>query len=75
MRRCIRRDADFIVTTEKDAVRFPKPHELDVEVYFLRIEVDILSGAEYWEKLLSRTCDQPSPVDPLLAFEKHRNFT
>ena len=75
MRRCIRRDTDFIVTTEKDAVRFPKPHELDVEVYFLRIEVDILSGAEYWEKLLSRTCDQPSPVDPLLAFEKHRNFT
>jgi len=75
MNRCIRRDADFIVTTEKDAVRFPKPRELDVEVYFLRIEVDILSGAEYWEKLLSRTCDRPSPVDPLLAFEKHRNFT
>jgi len=75
MRRCIRRDADFIVTTEKDAVRFPKPRELDVEVYFLRIEVDILSGSEYWDKLLARTCDPPSPVDPLLAFEKYRKFT
>ncbi len=75
MNRCMRRDTDFIVTTEKDAVRFPKPKELDVEVYFLRIEVDILSGSEVWDKLIARTCDQPSPVDPLLAFEKHRNFT
>ena len=75
MNRCIRRDAEFIVTTEKDAVRFPKPKELDVEVYFLRIEVDILSGSKFWENLLSRTCDPPSPVDPLLAYEKHRKFT
>jgi len=74
MARCMRRDADIIVTTEKDAVRFPKPSELDVDVYFLRIEVDILSGAEVWEKLVSRTCKEPSPVDPLLVYERHRKF-
>jgi len=37
MRRCIRRDIDLIITTEKDAVRFIKPTELDVPIYFLRI--------------------------------------
>ena len=75
MKRCMRRDADIIVTTEKDAVRFPKPTELDVEVYFLRIEVDILSGSEVWEKLVSRTCGEQSSIDPLLIYEKQRKFT
>ncbi|MFC4992018.1 tetraacyldisaccharide 4'-kinase [Rubritalea tangerina] len=70
MRRCVRRDADVIVTTEKDAVRFPKPAEMDVEVYFLRIEVDILSGHEVWEDLVDRVCMEKVPVDPLLLYEK-----
>jgi len=74
MARCMRRDADFIVTTEKDAVRFLKPTELDVEVYFLRIEVDILSGAEVWDRLISRTCGEPTPIDPLLIYEKQRQY-
>jgi tetraacyldisaccharide 4'-kinase len=71
----MRRDADIIVTTEKDAVRFPKPTELDVEVYFLRIEVDILSGAEVWEHLVARTCGERTPIDPLLIYERQRKFT
>lgn len=70
MRRCMRRDADIIVTTEKDAVRFPRPKELDVEVYFLRIEVDILSGHEVWDKLVDRVCGEKVAVDPLLLYEK-----
>lgn len=70
MRRCVRRDADIIVTTEKDAVRFPRPEEMDVEVYFLRIEVDILSGEDVWEKLVDRVCMPKAPVDPLLLYEK-----
>ena len=70
MRRCVRRDADIIVTTEKDAVRFPRPEELDVEVYFLRIEVDILSGEEVWESLVDRICGVKKPVDPLLLYER-----
>lgn len=66
MRRCVRRDADIIVTTEKDAVRFHRPEELDVEVYFLRIEVDILEGEEVFRRLIERICMPKSPVDPLL---------
>lgn len=70
MRRCVRRDADIIVTTEKDAVRFPKPAEMDVDIYFLRIEVDILSGQDVWERLVDRVCMQKTPVDPLLLYQK-----
>jgi len=70
MNRCMRRDTDIIVTTEKDAVRFPMPTELDVDVYFLRIEVDILSGEEVWEKLVERTAGDYVPADPLLLYEK-----
>lgn len=70
MRRCVRRDADIIVTTEKDAVRFPTPSERDVEVYFLRIEVDILSGHDVWKNLVDRVCGEKVPVDPLLLYEK-----
>ncbi len=70
MNRSMRRDAEIIVTTEKDAVRFPMPSEPDVDVYFLRIEVDILSGQEVWEKLVERTCGEHKPVDPLLLYDK-----
>ncbi len=69
MRRCIRRDIDLIVTTEKDAVRFIKPTELDVPVYFLRIEVDILKGQEVWETLLDRICGEKPIADHLLLRE------
>ena len=46
--RCIRRDLAMIVTTEKDAVRMPRLTEAQVEVsiYFLRVEIEILSGRE-----------------------------
>ena len=58
MQRCVERDIEMIVTTEKDAVRFPKPKELDVEIYFLRIEIEILKGHDVWEKLINRIADQ-----------------
>lgn len=54
MQRCVERDIEMIVTTEKDAVRFPKPKELDVELYFLRIEIEILKGHDVWERLINR---------------------
>lgn len=58
MYRCITRGVDMIVTTEKDAVRFPKPYEMDVPIYFLRIEVKILNGEEVWEHCLERICQR-----------------
>ena len=66
MNRCVRRDIELIVTTEKDAVRFMRPKELDVPVYFLRIEVDILKGHDVWERLIDRICGEKANADPLL---------
>jgi tetraacyldisaccharide 4'-kinase len=66
MRRCVERDMELILTTEKDAVRFPRPAELDVPVFFLRIEVEILKGHELWEKLIDRLCLPHDPGQTLL---------
>ena len=66
MRRCVERDMDLILTTEKDAVRFPRPAELDVPVFFLRIEVEILKGHDLWEKLIDRLCLPHDPGETLL---------
>ena len=59
--RCIRRDLDMIVTTEKDAVRFPRLTKPEVPIYFLRVEIEILSGHESWEHCVARIC-QPQPM-------------
>jgi tetraacyldisaccharide 4'-kinase len=59
--RCVRRDLEMIVTTEKDAVRFPRLTKTDVPIYFLRVEIEILSGHESWEHCVARIC-QPQPL-------------
>jgi tetraacyldisaccharide 4'-kinase len=61
--RCIRRDLEMIVTTEKDAVRMPRlpEAELKVPIYFLRVEIEILSGQESWEHCVARIC-KPQPM-------------
>jgi len=61
--RCIRRDLAMIVTTEKDAVRMPRLPEADMKVpiYFLRVEIEILSGHESWEHCVGRIC-KPQPM-------------
>ena len=69
MRRCVERDIEVIITTEKDAVRFMKPAELDVPIYFLRIEVEILKGEEVWNKIIERICCEKPTADHLLLRE------
>ncbi len=59
--RCLRRDLAMIVTTEKDAVRFPRLLNPEVPIYFLRVEIEILSGHESWEHCVARIC-QPQPM-------------
>ncbi|MFN2476782.1 MAG: tetraacyldisaccharide 4'-kinase [Chthoniobacterales bacterium] len=59
--RCVRRDLAMIVTTEKDAVRFPRLLSPAVPIYFLRVEIEILSGHESWESCVARIC-QPQPM-------------
>jgi tetraacyldisaccharide 4'-kinase len=48
--------AEMIVTTEKDAVRMPRLNRYDIEFYFLRVEIDILSGRENFDQCISRIC-------------------
>ena len=50
------READLIVTTEKDAVRFPKIKRRDLPVYFLRVEIEMLSGMEDFNVCIKRIC-------------------
>jgi tetraacyldisaccharide 4'-kinase len=59
--RCVRRDLEMIVTTEKDAVRMPRLGMTDVPIYFLRVEIEILSGHESWEHCVARIC-KPQPL-------------
>ena len=63
--RCAERAMDMIVTTEKDAVRFLRPGEMDVPIYFLRIQIDIIKGRDKWDAMIDRICDlgapQPAP--------------
>ncbi|MGF1483697.1 MAG: tetraacyldisaccharide 4'-kinase [Opitutales bacterium] len=48
--------AACVVTTEKDAVRVPSDYQAPLPLYFLRLEVDILSGAGDFEEAVSRIC-------------------
>ncbi len=70
MNRCIERDMELVLTTEKDAVRFPRPTEVTVPIWFLRIEVEILSGHDAWEAMIDRFCLPCAPGDPVL---RHRD--
>ena len=59
--RCRRRGVAMILTTEKDAVRFPRRLALEVPVFLLRVEIDILHGQESWQKCVDRIC-RPGPL-------------
>lgn len=47
---------DYLVTTEKDAVRLPEDWEVAVPIYFLRVEIEIISGIEDFDAAVSRIC-------------------
>lgn len=51
-----KRQADIIVTTQKDAVRFPKLDRRDLLIYFIRVEIKILSGAEDFQDCVRKIC-------------------
>ena len=48
--------ADALVTTEKDAVRFPRLETTPVRCLYLRIAIEILSGAESFRAIIDRLC-------------------
>jgi len=47
---------DMIVTTEKDAVRLFEDMPVPIPIYYLRLEIDILSGKEDFEQAAARIC-------------------
>jgi tetraacyldisaccharide 4'-kinase len=58
--KCINRSkkklAEAIITTQKDAVRFPKIDRRDLPIYFMRVEIKILSGAEDFQDCVRKIC-------------------
>ncbi|MFO1487425.1 MAG: tetraacyldisaccharide 4'-kinase [Verrucomicrobiota bacterium] len=51
-----KRQAEFIITTQKDAVRFPKLDRRDLPFYFMRVEIKIVAGAEDFHDCVEKIC-------------------
>jgi len=51
-----KRQAQIIVTTQKDAVRFPKLDRRDLPIYFMRVEIKILRGANDFQDCVRQIC-------------------
>ena len=51
-----KRQAEAILTTQKDAVRFPKIDRRDLPIYFMRVEIKILSGAKDFHDCVRQIC-------------------
>jgi tetraacyldisaccharide 4'-kinase len=51
-----KRQADTIVTTQKDAVRFPRLDRRDLPIYFMRVEIKIVSGAKDFQDCVRKIC-------------------
>ncbi|MDF1741907.1 MAG: tetraacyldisaccharide 4'-kinase [Verrucomicrobiales bacterium] len=64
---CVESGVDMILTTEKDAVRFPRLARMDVPIYFLRVEIGILSNEESFDQCIARIC-QPRTEVPARTF-------
>lgn len=48
--------ADALVTTEKDAVRFPRFETSPVRCLYLRIAIEILAGGNNFRQIINRIC-------------------
>jgi len=48
--------AEFIVTTEKDAVRIRPDLTGPIPIYYLRLEIDIIHGADDFDEAVARLC-------------------
>lgn len=55
-RKAVADGVDYLVTTEKDAVRLPDDWELPVPIFYLRVEIKILAGVDDFEAAVSRIC-------------------
>src|SRR2546426_11988695 len=51
-----KKQAEMIVTTQKDAVRFPKIDRRDLPICFMRVEIKILRGAKDFNDCVRQIC-------------------
>ena len=51
-----KRQAEAIITTQKDAVRFPKIDRRDLPIYFMRVEIKIVKGADGFQDCVRKIC-------------------
>src|SRR3954447_11329952 len=51
-----KRQAEAIITTQKDAVRFPKIDRRDLPIYFMRVEIKIVAGADDFQDCVRKIC-------------------
>jgi tetraacyldisaccharide 4'-kinase len=51
-----KKQAEVIITTQKDAVRFPKIDRRDLPIYFMRVEIKIISGAKDFQDCVRQIC-------------------
>ena len=51
-----KRQADVIITTQKDAVRFPKIDRRDLSIFFMRVEIKIVNGANDFQDCVRKIC-------------------
>ena len=51
-----KRQGQMIITTQKDAVRFPKIDRRDLPIYFMRVEIQIVRGAKSFNECVRQIC-------------------
>jgi tetraacyldisaccharide 4'-kinase len=54
--RAKKRQAEVIITTQKDAVRFPKIDRRDLPIFFMRVEIKIVAGANDFQDCVRKIC-------------------
>jgi tetraacyldisaccharide 4'-kinase len=52
---------EYIVTTEKDAVRIPEGLQCPLPIYYLRLEIEIIRGAADFDEAVGRICFSDAP--------------
>ena len=52
--KCVERGCDIIVCSEKDWVKLPMDQELPLPLGYLKAEMEVVTGKEHYETLLSR---------------------
>ena len=51
-----KRQAVLVLTTQKDAVRFPKLDRRDLPIWFMRVEIKIVNGAINFQECVRQIC-------------------